>query len=248
MVDYLFTNYNDPMNLNPAKSLLSLLFSESLEELSHSDFMIREKEMKELSPQSDEKKINEFLTNEFQEFLDKAEKRGMIDKKINIQGLDLATMLETVKSSLRENDSGKDVRKNKKLGSKLQIFIESITHLQDELQIAENEKVQQFANAIREIRDTVAGDKATIIAQNAGALANERDSIGLDTKADKRNAKKIDKKLDKLDSNDVVDSSFTKRYDKYISTINAGGQLQYYEALTGDQLTVTDNAPSMKVN
>ena len=63
MVDYLFTNYNDPMNLNPAKSLLSLLFSESLEELSHSDFMIREKEMKELSPQSDEKKINEFLTN-----------------------------------------------------------------------------------------------------------------------------------------------------------------------------------------
>ncbi len=171
------------MNLNPAKLLFSVLFSEHLEEpLSHSDFMIKGKEMKEISSESDEKKVEAFLVKEFQEFLDKAEKRNMIEKKINIQGMDFATMLETVKSALRDNESGKDVRKNKKLGSKLQIFIESIQNFQDELQIAQNEKVQQFEKVVREIRDTVAGDRATIIAQNTGARANERDGVTLGTR------------------------------------------------------------------
>lgn len=234
------------MNLNPAKLLFSVLFSEHLEEpLSHSDFMIKGKEMKEISSEFDEKKVEAFLVKEFQEFLDKAEKRNMIEKKINIQGMDFATMLETVKSALRDNESGKDVRKNKKLGSKLQIFIESIQNFQDELQIAQNEKVQQFEKVVREIRDTVAGDRATIIAQNTGARANERDSLTLGTRIEKSTSKRINRKLNKLDHEDAVDSSFTKRYDKYIESINSGSQLKYYEASTGGEIKVTENAPSI---
>lgn len=244
------------------KTLVSALVNELLEWnlFRDSDREIKKKEIKRENI-NDETAIDQFLRKEFQEFLDRAYKKNIIKKEVKLDNKDLQTILEDIRWSL--NESSKEAKKNKKLARMLQAFINSVEDYKKELKLAESEYVQQFTSMIKSLRDEVAGDRVAVIERSLGAeIEDETDSLKVDKSKDisKRTTRRINKKLDALDSIAVdkkvaLDegkntnriqkkeeknlSRAKKHMDIYLDALTTSTNLDTYEAHSGEKTEST---------
>lgn len=145
----------------------------------------------------------------------------------------------------------------------LQAFINSVEDYKKELKLAESEYVQQFTSMIKSLRDEVAGDRVAVIERSLGAeIEDETDSLKVDKSKDisKRTTRRINKKLDALDSIAVdkkvaLDegkstnriqkkeeknlSRAKKHMDIYLDALTTSTNLDTYEAHSGEKTEST---------
>lgn len=180
---------------------------ESMNFLQDTDWKISKRELKK-SNLSDENAIDGFLRDEFQEFLDKAHRSNMIKSSIKLNpNDDFSTILENIRAQLKDNESRRDAKKNRKLARKLGVFVDSIVDYQKELKLAESERIQQFTILIRSLRDEIAGDRVALAEQWLGAqIEDETDSMVMPNhkEVSGRESKKITKRLDTLEERIVA--------------------------------------------